>query len=217
MSEDVFVLVCAGRSYKAKARLLFRDLGSKHSLNDNLINLIYVHYMDLVHEHSMVLVPIHAALQRAWVQQTLRVPITRRREGDLLEDKRRADDDTMNAAHASWKAARASRNADEALRNVEYSKNTVTRAHILQDQQNPRQSARNARFSMRNARRLLLEDEERLAVAEQRAASDAATAKSLAETEAKGDARDAVRATEIARIGPMMKIPDWVDAVVFFT
>ena len=102
-----------------------------------------------------------------------------------------------------------SRNADAALRNVEYSKNTVTRAHILQDLQDPRQSARNAQN--------LLEDEEHLAVDEQRAASDAAEATSLAETEEKRAASDAVRATEIARIGPMMKIPDWVDAVVFFT
>ena len=39
----------------------------------------------------------------------------------------------------------------------------------------------------------------------------------LAYREAKRAASNAVRATEIARIGPMMKIPDWVEAVVFFT
>ena len=203
MSEDMFDV--------------FRGTVKANYLDDNVIDLIHERYLVLVHIDENARSTIHAALQRAWVQQTLRVPITLQRERELLQDKRWADDDTMNAAHASWKAARASRNADEALRNVEYSKNTVTSAHILQDLQDPRQSARNARFSMRNARRLLLEDEEHLAVAEQRAASDAAIAKSLAETEAKGDARDAVRATEIARIGPMMKIPDWVKAVVFFS
>ena len=97
-----------------------------------------------------------------------------------------------------------------ASRDVERSKRMVmeTRARILHEQ-DPRQSARNAQN--------LLEDEERLAVAEQRAASDAAEATSLAETEEKRAASDAVRATEIARIGPMMKIPDWVEVVVFFT
>ena len=59
--------------------------------------------------------------------------------------------------------------------------------------------------------------QECLVVSEQCAAISEAFAKRLAETEEKRAASDAVRATEIARIGPMMKIPDWVQAVVFFT
>ena len=50
-----------------------------------------------------------------------------------------------------------------------------------------------------------------------RAGIDAAVDMYLAYREAKRAASNAVRATEIARIGPMMKIPDWVEAVVFFT
>ena len=79
----------------------------------------------------------------------------------------------------------------------------VTRARILQDQQDP--------HGFTDL------DETLLVVDEQRAASDAAEAFWLGETAEKRAAYDAVRATEIARIGPMMKIPDWVDAVVFFT
>ena len=206
MSEDVFVLVFAARYHKASARFVFRGF-TKKCLNDNLISMIHERYMVLVHLDENARSTIHAALQRAWVQKTLRVPITRQNEQLLLQDKRRAEQDTRRAACAS-------RNAEEASENVERSKRMVmeTRARILHEQvheQDPRQSARFAQN--------LLKDEELLAVAEQQAASDAAEATSLAETEAKGDARDAVRATEIARIGPMMKIPDWVKAVVFFT
>ena len=174
-----------------------------HDHPDDIINMIHERYMDLVHLDENARSTIHAALQRAWVQKTLRVPITRQRERDLLIDKRTAE-------IASTHAATASRFAEMASRDVERSKRMVmeTRARILHEQ-DPRQSARFAQN--------LLKDEELLAVAEQQAASDAEEATSLAETEAKGDARDAVRATEIARIGPMMKIPDWVDAVVFFT
>ena len=50
-----------------------------------------------------------------------------------------------------------------------------------------------------------------------RAGIDAAVDMYLAYREAKRAASNAVRATEIARIGRMMKIPDWVEAVVFFT
>ena len=206
MSGNEFVLVCAGRSYTASARLVFRGLGKRYCLREDLINMIHERYMDLVHEHSMVLVPIYAALERAWVQRTLRVPITRHRERDLLIDK-------LNAITASEEAATAARHATTAARNVRRASRNVmrARAHILHDlliEELP--------WNDRNATSLA-DEEERLAVAEQRAASDAANATSLAETEAKGDARDAVRATEIARIGPMMKIPDWVEAVVLLS
>jgi len=209
MSEDMFDV--------------FRGTVKANYLDDNVIDLIHERYMVLVHIDENARSTIHAALQRAWVQQTLRVPITRQRERDLLIDKRHARDNEQIAAWASMCAERTSRDADRSARKV-----MVTRllGHPA---------------SGRNAQQLL-DDEERLAVAEQRAASDAAKATSLAQTRAAHDmwlavnehrgaseaakatslaqtraAYDAVRATEIARIGPMMKIPDWVDAVVFFT
>ena len=107
----------------------------------------------------------------------------------------------------------AARNAAMAARNVRRASRNVmrARAHILHDL-----LIEGLPWNDRTATSLA-DEEERLAVAEQRAASDAANATSLAEREEKRAASDAVRATEIARIGPMMKIPDWVDAVVFFT
>jgi len=182
MSEDMFDV--------------FRGTVTANYLDDNVIDLIHERfYLVLVHIDENARSTIHAALQRAWVQKTLRVPITRQSERDLLIDKRTAEIASTHAATASRFAEMTSRDADRSARQV-----MVTRllGHPA---------------SGRNAQQLL-DDEERLAVAEQRAASDAAKATSLAQTRA---AYDAVRATEIARIGPMMKIPDWVDAVVFFT
>ena len=217
MSEDVFVLVFAARYYKATARFIFRDLCKHKCLNDNLIDMIHERYMLLVHLDESARSTIHAALQRAWVQKTLRVPITLRMEEVLLQDKRRAEQDTRNAA-------RASRNAAMSIRCLALSSSIldVQQAEydrFLQDPiVPPEQSGGKKTFSLKCSReKYVQEAKERLAVAEQRAASDAAEATSLAETEEKRAASDAVRATEIARIGPMMKIPDWVKVVVFFT
>ena len=178
MSENEFVLVCAGRYYKATARLVFRGLGKKHGLRDDLINMIHERYMVLVHLDEKARSFIYAALARAWVKKTLRVPITFGMEEVLLQDKRGHEQDASNAAKAARNAAASSSNVAMASMN---------------------------------------DDEERLAQAMQRAAHDAAVDKYLAYREAERAASDVVRATEIARIGPMMKIPDWVEAVVFFT
>ena len=177
MSEDMFDV--------------FRGTVKANYLDDNVIDLIHERYMVLVHIDENARSTIHAALQRAWVEKTLRVPITRQNERLLLKYKRLYEVGTRNVAMAS-------RNADCSARQV-----MVTRARILQDQQDP--------HGFTDL------DETLLVVDEQRAASDAAEAFWLGETAEKRAAYDAVRATEIARIGPMMKIPDWVDAVVFFT
>ena len=239
MSEDVFVLVCAGRSYKAKARLVFRDLGKQFSLSDNVINKIHERYMDLVHLDENARSTIHAALQRAWVQKTLRVPITFGMEEVLLQDKRMAEQDTRNAAHASSNAAASSRNVVEATMNV-----VRTRAHFLdvriyapeavewaaihgntdnEERAALPQTALDQIFldapiaPGKELPQMLLDAEERLAQAIQRAARDAAVDKFLAYDEAKRAASNAVRATEIARIGHMMKMPHWVKVVVEFS
>ena len=146
MSEDVFVLVFAARYYKATARFIFRDLCKQKCLNDNLINMIHERYMVFVHLDENARSIIYAALARAWVQQTLRVPITQDRERYLLILTRHAH----IYKDCAWSVVTSL---------IPYYYVTV----------------------------------------EKRAASNA------------------VRATEIARIGPMMKIPDWVEAVVFFT
>ena len=220
MSEDMFDV--------------FRGTVKANYLDDNVIDLIHERfYLVLVHIDENARSTIHAALQRAWVQQTLRVPITRQRERDLLIDKRHARDNEKIAATASMFAEMTSRDADRSARKVMVTRLLGHPAWWPDYRWWPDYWA--------NAQQVL-DDEERLAVAEQRAVSDAAKATSLAQTRAAHDmvwavnehrgacetakatslaqtraAYDAVRATEIARIGPMMKIPDWVDAVVFFT
>ena len=212
MSEDVFVLVFAARFYKASTRFVFRGY-TKNCLSDNVIDMIHERfYLVLVHIDENARSTIHAALQRAWVQQTLRVPITFENEQLLLQDKRRAEQDT-------WKAARASRNAEEASRLADEDRQMMMDRQAEYDRflQDPIVPPGCRLFEKCLKEKYVQQAKERLAVAEQRAASDAANATSLAETEAKGDAREAVRATEIARIGPMMKIPDWVEAVVLLS
>ena len=204
MSEDVFVLVFAARYYKATARFIFRGLCKVYGLRDDVITMIHERYMVLVHLDENARSFIYAALQRAWVQRTLRVPITHQRERDLLIDKLNFRTDATEAATAARHAATAARNVEMASRNV-----IEARRILILHAQDPRLSARNAQH--------LLKEQERLTVAEQRAASDAAKATSLAESEEKRAASDAARATEIARIGPMVKIPDWVEAVVLLS
>ena len=73
MSEDVFVLVFAARYYKAFARLVFRDLGKKYSLRDDVIDMIHERYMVLVHLDEHARSTIRAALQRyfmTWIRET---------------------------------------------------------------------------------------------------------------------------------------------------
>ena len=72
MSGNEFVLVCAGRSYKASARLVFRDLGKQFSLSDNVIGMIHERYMVLVHLDEHARSTIRAALQRylmTWIRE----------------------------------------------------------------------------------------------------------------------------------------------------
>ena len=66
MSGNEFVLVYAGRSYKAFARLVFRELGKKNCLSDNRIHMIHEHYMVLVHLDESARSTIRAALERYW-------------------------------------------------------------------------------------------------------------------------------------------------------
>ena len=201
MSGNEFVLVCAGRSYTASARLVFRDLGKQFSLSDNVINMIHERYMDLVHEHSMVLVPIHAALARAWVKKTLRVPITFGMEEVLLQDKRGHEQDASNAAKAARNAAASSSNVEMASRNV------MGARRILHEQK--------ADDIWGDFAYLLENTEERLAQAIQRAARDAAADKFL--NPYPWATELAERATEVARIGRMVKMPHWVKVVVEFS
>ena len=232
MSEDVFVLVFAARYYKATARFIFRDLCKQKCLNDNLIKTIHERYMVLVHLDEKARSFIYAALQRAWVQRTLRVPHNVQKERHLLDDKIMAEQDTRNAAHASSNAAASSRNVVEATMNV-----VRTRAHFLDvriyapeavewaaihgNEERPAmpQTALDQIFMDapmapgKELPQMLLDAEERLAQAIQRAARDAAADKFLAYDEAKRAASNAERAT----VGRMVKMPHWVKVVVEFS
>ena len=71
MSGNEFVLVCAGRSYKASARLVFRDLGKMHGLDYDLIKMIHKHYIILLQIDG------NAALQRINARSTIRAALQR--------------------------------------------------------------------------------------------------------------------------------------------
>ena len=90
MSGNEFVLVYAGRSYKASARLVFRDLGKKHGLRDDLINTIHEHYMVLVHLDESARSTIRAALlklQKTWIQELyIKFPTLHDFDPDFLEN-----------------------------------------------------------------------------------------------------------------------------------
>ena len=201
MSEDMFDV--------------FRGTVKANYLDDNVIDLIHERYMVLVHIDENARSTIHAALQRAWVEKTLRVPITRQNERLLLQYKRSAEMYTRDTATAARCAAESAMHLIE--QKAEYAR--IQQEHgekyhcgVL----TPLCGHRGACSSVLRAAGALLEK------AKHRAASDAATATLTAEKEEKSfmgqftsHARD-IRATEIARIGLMMKIPDWVKEVVIF-
>ena len=194
MSEDIFDA--------------FRGSNWAQVIDDNVIDIIHERYMVLVHLDT-----IHAALKRAWVKKTLRVPITRLNERLLLQYKRWAEMYTRNAATAARCAAESAMLLIE--QKAEYAR--IQQEHgekyhcgVLTPLCGHRGDCSSV---LRDAGALIQQ-------AKHRAESDAATATRTAEEEEKSfmgqftsHARD-LRATEIARIGPMMKIPRWVEAVV---
>jgi len=83
MSEDMFDV--------------FRGTVTANYLDDNVIDLIHERYMVLVHIDENARSTIHAALQRAWVEKTLR-----RLKGDQSTHSKRSAGKTRLRAWVDW-------------------------------------------------------------------------------------------------------------------